>query len=185
LVRFWQRARCDARSLGRHQPAIGWSLGTRVARDAAADISDSNFKQHQERHTPRMRSIQYAAASRFYSLTPRFTSPRLRGEVGLLGSAIARLSNPGEGDSPRAESVESPPHHSRCFASAFFYQRRRQQGRGRSAHPDSISNSRRTSDAIPHSRGANSPELCMNVPRNNRGRRESRVPEAPAASRGK
>ena len=26
-----------------------------------------------------------------------FTSPRLRGEVGLLGSAFARLSNPGEG----------------------------------------------------------------------------------------
>src|SRR6516162_8455813 len=34
---------------------------------------------------------------------PRFTSPRLRGEVGLR-------SNPGEGDSPRARCVESPPH---------------------------------------------------------------------------
>src|SRR5260370_3561475 len=32
-----------------------------------------------------------------------FTSPRLRGEVGLR-------SNPGEGDSPRVEYVESPPH---------------------------------------------------------------------------
>jgi peptide/nickel transport system ATP-binding protein len=31
------------------------------------------------------------------------TSPRLRGEVGLQ-------SNPGEGDSPQAQSVESPPH---------------------------------------------------------------------------
>jgi DNA helicase-2/ATP-dependent DNA helicase PcrA len=38
------------------------------------------------------------------------TSPRLRGEVGLPGSAIARLSNPGEGESPRAESAERAPH---------------------------------------------------------------------------
>src|SRR5712691_5950623 len=34
------------------------------------------------------------------------TSPRLRGEVGLR--ALAR--NPGEGDSPRTELLESPPH---------------------------------------------------------------------------
>src|SRR6266446_3850782 len=33
----------------------------------------------------------------------QLTSPRLRGEVGLR-------SNPGEGDSPRTELVESPPH---------------------------------------------------------------------------
>ncbi|UPJ51534.1 UvrD-helicase domain-containing protein [Bradyrhizobium sp. 200] len=38
------------------------------------------------------------------------TSPRLRGEVGLPGSAIARQSNPGEGDSPRAELAETAPH---------------------------------------------------------------------------
>jgi hypothetical protein len=37
-----------------------------------------------------------------------FTSPRLRGEVGLLGSAIARLSNPGEGDSPRVPRLRQP-----------------------------------------------------------------------------
>src|SRR5262245_16738746 len=33
----------------------------------------------------------------------RFTSPRLRGAVGLR-------SNPGEGDSQRARSAENPPH---------------------------------------------------------------------------
>jgi DNA helicase-2/ATP-dependent DNA helicase PcrA len=38
------------------------------------------------------------------------TSPRLRGEVGLPGSALARQSNPGEGDSPRVESAERAPH---------------------------------------------------------------------------
>jgi DNA helicase-2/ATP-dependent DNA helicase PcrA len=38
------------------------------------------------------------------------TSPRLRGEVGLPGSAIARQSNPGEGDSPPTEPVERAPH---------------------------------------------------------------------------
>jgi hypothetical protein len=32
-----------------------------------------------------------------------FTSPRLRGEVGLR-------SNPGEGDSPSIRLAESPPH---------------------------------------------------------------------------
>src|SRR5262245_8678199 len=35
----------------------------------------------------------------------RFTSPRLRGEVGLR-------SHTGEGESPRARSAESPPHPS-------------------------------------------------------------------------
>jgi DNA helicase II / ATP-dependent DNA helicase PcrA len=39
------------------------------------------------------------------------TSPRLRGEVGLPGSALARLSNPGEGEpTPTPVSAESPPH---------------------------------------------------------------------------
>jgi peptide/nickel transport system ATP-binding protein len=38
------------------------------------------------------------------------TSPRLRGEVGSLGSAIARQSDPGEGDSPSTVLLVSPPH---------------------------------------------------------------------------
>src|SRR6266446_6981277 len=39
------------------------------------------------------------------------TSPRVRGEVGLPGSALARLSNPGEGEpTPTPVSAESPPH---------------------------------------------------------------------------
>jgi DNA helicase-2/ATP-dependent DNA helicase PcrA len=38
------------------------------------------------------------------------TSPRVRGEVGLHGSALARQSNPGEGDSPPAVLSESAPH---------------------------------------------------------------------------
>src|SRR3984893_7701854 len=38
------------------------------------------------------------------------TSPRLRGEVGLPGSAIARLSNPGEGDSPQTVLAERASH---------------------------------------------------------------------------
>jgi hypothetical protein len=37
----------------------------------------------------------------------RFTSPRVRGEV-RIERACAR--NPGEGDSPHTESLESPPH---------------------------------------------------------------------------
>ncbi|MBI5264155.1 MAG: UvrD-helicase domain-containing protein [Bradyrhizobium sp.] len=37
------------------------------------------------------------------------TSPPVRGEVGLPGSATARLSDPGEEDSPQAELVEAPP----------------------------------------------------------------------------
>jgi len=48
------------------------------------------------------------------------TSPRLRGEVGLR-------SNPGEGDYPQVGPVERAPHHSRCFTSASFYQKRRPQ----------------------------------------------------------
>jgi len=45
--------------------------------------------------------------ARFFLLTDRvwFTSPRLRGEVGLH-----RRCNPGEGDSPRVELVEAAPH---------------------------------------------------------------------------
>src|SRR5258708_39189836 len=40
-----------------------------------------------------------------------FTSPRLRGEVGLrLAMRSIVQCNPGEGDSPRTELVESPPH---------------------------------------------------------------------------
>ncbi|MCA6122210.1 UvrD-helicase domain-containing protein [Bradyrhizobium sp. WSM 1704] len=46
------------------------------------------------------------------------TSPRLRGEVGSLGSAIARQSDPGEGDSPRTELAETPPHPDPLPASA-------------------------------------------------------------------
>jgi DNA helicase-2/ATP-dependent DNA helicase PcrA len=42
--------------------------------------------------------------------SPFLTSPRLRGEVGSPGSAIARLSDPGEGDSPRTELSETAPH---------------------------------------------------------------------------
>jgi peptide/nickel transport system ATP-binding protein len=38
------------------------------------------------------------------------TSPRVRGEVGLLGSALARQSNPGEGDSPPVALAEGAPH---------------------------------------------------------------------------
>jgi DNA helicase-2/ATP-dependent DNA helicase PcrA len=40
---------------------------------------------------------------RLLSQAPSFTSPRLRGEVGLR-------SNPGEGDSPQTELVETAPH---------------------------------------------------------------------------
>ena len=45
--------------------------------------------------------------ARFFLFTDRvwFTSPRLRGEVGLH-----RRCNPGEGDSPRVELVEAAPH---------------------------------------------------------------------------
>src|SRR6266536_1033571 len=38
------------------------------------------------------------------------TSPRLRGEVELPGSAVARLSNSGEGDSPQTVLAERDPH---------------------------------------------------------------------------
>src|SRR5689334_23524891 len=38
------------------------------------------------------------------------TSPRVRGEVGALGSAVARQSGPGEGDSPSTEFVDAAPH---------------------------------------------------------------------------
>src|SRR5229473_4795631 len=69
------------------------------------------------------------------------TSPRLRGEVGLprrceASSGAIRV----RGTLNESELVESPPHHSRCFASAFFYRERRpkaayalspQAGRGR------------------------------------------------------
>ena len=37
-------------------------------------------------------------------------SPRLRGEVDALGSALARPSAAGEGDSPRVECVDRAPH---------------------------------------------------------------------------
>src|ERR1700676_1044093 len=40
----------------------------------------------------------------------------------LDGSAA---QSPGEGESPKVRLVERAPHHSRCFASAFFYQERR------------------------------------------------------------
>src|SRR6202035_3757811 len=45
----------------------------------------------------------------------------------------------------------------------------------------------KTTDTTPHSHGANSPELCTNrfAFLQNRGRRECRVPAAPAASRAK
>jgi peptide/nickel transport system ATP-binding protein len=39
-----------------------------------------------------------------------FTSPRARGEVDALGSAIARQSAAGEGGSPSTALAESPPH---------------------------------------------------------------------------
>ena len=38
------------------------------------------------------------------------TSPGVRGEVGSLGSALARQSDPGEGGSPSIAFVETPPH---------------------------------------------------------------------------
>jgi peptide/nickel transport system ATP-binding protein len=41
--------------------------------------------------------------------TLALTSPCARGEVGLLGCALARLSNPGERDSPLAALVEGAP----------------------------------------------------------------------------
>src|SRR5580698_10447038 len=47
-----------------------------------------------------LRLLSQAASS---SQNSSLTSPRLRGEVGLQ-------SNPGEGDSPQTELVESPPH---------------------------------------------------------------------------
>jgi DNA helicase II / ATP-dependent DNA helicase PcrA len=48
---------------------------------------------------------------RLLSQAPSLTSPRLPGEVGLLGSAIARQGNPGEGRPTAAlASAESPPH---------------------------------------------------------------------------
>src|SRR5712691_1353660 len=46
-----------------------------------------------------------------------FTSPRLRGEVGLRAS-FAR--NPGEGDSPQTECGESPPHPNPLPASLSY-----------------------------------------------------------------
>src|SRR5260370_39742501 len=48
-----------------------------------------------------------------------FGSPRP-----ACGERSDRSCDPGEGDSPRTELVESPPHHSRCFASASFQERR-------------------------------------------------------------
>jgi DNA helicase II / ATP-dependent DNA helicase PcrA len=41
-----------------------------------------------------------------------FTSPRLRGEV---GTPKRSAGVPGEGDSPRTELTESPPHPARTF----------------------------------------------------------------------
>src|SRR5438132_626734 len=41
---------------------------------------------------------------------PSSTSPRARGEVGTLGSALARQSAPGEGDSPQAALADGAPH---------------------------------------------------------------------------
>jgi hypothetical protein len=49
---------------------------------------------------------------------------------------------------------------------------------------DTVSNSQNISNAPPHSRGANAPEVCMDAsPFKNRGRRECRALDAPAASR--
>jgi hypothetical protein len=61
----------------------------------------------------RRRQGQCAAVSDGRRLKGLPTSPRLRGEVG---------SHPGgEGDSlAHSFEVGRPPHHSRCFASAFF-----------------------------------------------------------------
>src|SRR5258708_3926306 len=48
-----------------------------------------------------------------------FGSPRP-----ACGERSDRSCDPGEGDSPRTELAESAPHHSRCFASASFQERR-------------------------------------------------------------
>ncbi|TFV78981.1 AAA family ATPase [Bradyrhizobium frederickii] len=42
--------------------------------------------------------------------SPSFASPRVRGEADAPGSAIARQSAAGEGDSPSTALVETPPH---------------------------------------------------------------------------
>ncbi|WP_439394303.1 ATP-dependent helicase [Bradyrhizobium sp. PMVTL-01] len=47
---------------------------------------------------------------RLLSQAPSFASPRVRGEADALGSAIARESAAGEGDSPSTELMETAPH---------------------------------------------------------------------------
>ncbi|WP_439369978.1 ATP-dependent helicase [Bradyrhizobium sp. DASA03120] len=47
---------------------------------------------------------------RLLSQAPSFASPRVRGEADALGSAIARQSAAGEGDSPSTELMETAPH---------------------------------------------------------------------------
>src|SRR5260370_1164909 len=53
---------------------------------------------------------QYLWLRLFAQAPASLTSPRLRGEVGLPGSALARLSNPGEGEptSPPVSAVSAP-----------------------------------------------------------------------------
>jgi hypothetical protein len=84
------------------------------------------------RHTPRKRSIQYAAASRFHHR-----------RLGILDHPLSRMMT--------TESVA-------CS---------------------------RSLNALPPSRRAKAPELYENHPPKIRGRRESRVPAAPAAPRAK
>jgi peptide/nickel transport system ATP-binding protein len=58
------------------------------------------------------------------------TSPRVRGEVDALGSAIARQSASGEGGSPQAALVEGAPHPDPLSASSARYDPAKSRERG-------------------------------------------------------
>jgi hypothetical protein len=92
------------------------------------------------------------------------TSPRLRGEVELLLAMRSIVQcNSGEGDSPRVQSGDRAPHPNPLPASG------RKRGEGENTPSPS--------------RGADSARVMQEpCPSNERGRREDRASDAPAAS---
>src|SRR5207302_173775 len=95
----------------------GRGMGTALMQDLLdeAELAGKPVTIHVEQFNPAMRlyrrlGFEKVEGHGVYDLmrwTPADgTSPRLRGEVGLS----TRARNPGEGDSPRTELLESPPH---------------------------------------------------------------------------
>src|SRR5258708_39773647 len=108
-----------------------------------------------------------------------FTSPRLRGEVD------ARAARRVRGDSPRAESVESPPHPK---PSASTSPRKRSEvkwhaHRSWNLQLDYDFKQLRSTDTASRSRARICASLAGNVrPSKDQGRRECRMPDASVGS---